>query len=206
MSLMSSRSPWLGAISPAFARSSGRQREPARGGGAREVVGLHLGDVLAELVEGPRHVAREARLDRFLQGRVALAHDLVHDGGLHARLLELREGLAGVHGVELLLVADQHHAGDAQRVRDPEQVAGLDGGGERALVDHERGLGERRAHLLLALLRHAAPGNPGVAGEEALEGLRSDAGLAFERARGRGRGGEPADLVALLLQERRGRA
>ncbi len=88
-----------------------RQREPARGDGAGEVVGLHLGDVAAEPVEGPRDVAREARLDRFLQGRVALAHDLVYDGGLHAGGLELRKGLAGVHGVELLLVADQHQAG-----------------------------------------------------------------------------------------------
>ena len=44
-----------------------RQREPARGGGGREVVRLHLRDVVPELLEGARHVAPEARLDRGLQ-------------------------------------------------------------------------------------------------------------------------------------------
>ena len=44
MALMSSRNAWLGAISPVPARSSG---EPARGGRAREVVGLARG-VVAE--------------------------------------------------------------------------------------------------------------------------------------------------------------
>ena len=89
-------------------------------------------------------------------------------------------------------------------VGDPEQVAGLDGGGERALVDNERGLREAAAHLLLALPRHAPLGNPGVAREEALQGLGLDPGLGGERARGRGRGGEAADRVALLLQKRTG--
>ena len=95
----------------------GRQREPARRGGAREIVGVHLGHVVAELLEGAGDVAREARLDRLLQGRIALAHDLVHHRGLHAGGLELREGLARIDRVELLLVAYEHHAGDAQANR-----------------------------------------------------------------------------------------
>ena len=39
------------------------EREPARGRRAREVVGLHLGDVLAQLLERLADLAREARLD-----------------------------------------------------------------------------------------------------------------------------------------------
>ena len=38
--------------------------------------------------------------------------------------MELGEGLAGVDRVELLLVADQHDAGNAQRIGDTQQVAG----------------------------------------------------------------------------------
>ena len=52
-----------------------------------------------------------------------------------------------------------HHAGNAKRIGEPEQVVGLDGGGERALVNPERGLGEPAAHLRLAPLRHAAFGD-----------------------------------------------
>ena len=52
-----------------------------------------------------RNVTREARLDRLLQRRVALASDLVHDRGGHAGALELREGRSGIDGAELLLVA-----------------------------------------------------------------------------------------------------
>ena len=37
-----------------------REPEPARGGGAGEIVRLDLGDTLAELLEGAAHVAREA--------------------------------------------------------------------------------------------------------------------------------------------------
>ena len=84
--------------------------------------------------------------------RIALAHDLVHHRRLHAGGLELGEGLAGIHGVELLFVAHQHHPGDAERIGDPQQVAGLHGRGERALVDHQHGLREGGAHLDLPLL------------------------------------------------------
>ena len=128
-----------------------RQREPARSRRAREIVGVHLGHIVAQLLEGAGDVAREARLDRRFQRRIALAHDLVHQRGLHAGGLELGEGLAGIDGVELLLVADQHHARDAERIGDPQEVAGLDGGGERALVDHQHALREGGAHLLFAL-------------------------------------------------------
>ena len=168
----------------------GRECEPARRRGAGEIVRLHLGDVVPELPEPARDVAREARLDRFLQGRIALAHDLVHHRGLHAGALKLREGLAGIDRVELLLVADEHHAGDAERIGDPEQVPGLDGGGERALVDDEGGLRERAAHLVGALPRHAPFGDARVAREEALQGLARDPRLGFEGARRRGRGRE----------------
>ena len=101
----------------------GRQCEPPCGRRTREVVGVHLGDALAELLERARGVAREARLHGFLQRGIALAHYLVHHRGLHAGSLELGEGLARVHRVELLLVAHQHHAGDAKRIGDPQQVA-----------------------------------------------------------------------------------
>ena len=169
----------------------GRKREPARGGRAREIVRVHLGHVVAELLEGTGDIAGEARFDGFLQRRIALAHDLVHHGGLHAGGLELREGLAGIDRVELFLVAHQHHAGDAQAVDDPQEVAGLDGGGERALVDNEHRLRERRAHFLLALGGHPPRRDPCVAREETLQGLGADPGLAFEGARGRAEGASP---------------
>ena len=181
-----------------------REREPARGGGAREIVGFHLGDVGTELLERLADIAREARLDGGLQRRIALAHDLVHGRGLHALPLELREGFSGIDRVELLLVADQHHPGNAQRIGDPQEVAGLDGGGERALVDHERSLRERRSHLLLALACHASFGHAVVAHQKPLQGLAADPGLAFQRARRRGRWREAPDRVTLLFQQRPG--
>ncbi len=100
-----------------------------------------------------RDVAREARLDGFLQGRVALLH----------------------------------------------------GRGERALVHDQRGLREVASHFPFALLRHAPFGDAGVAGEEALQGLAADAGLAFEGAHGRGRGRETPDLVAFFSMSARAR-
>ena len=131
----------------------GVEPEPAGGDGAGDVVGFDLRDVAPELLERLLDVALEAGFHRFLQGRIALAHDLVHRGGLHAGGLELGEGLAGVDGIELLRVAHQHHAGDAERVGDPEQVARLHRGGERALVDHQDRLRERGPHLSRALPR-----------------------------------------------------
>ena len=156
------------------------------------------------MLERPADLAREARLDGFPQGGIALAHDLVHDGGLHAGGLELGEGLSGIDRVELLRIAHQHHAGDAQRIRDPEQVAGLDGGSERSFVDHQRGPPERGTHVAGARPGDASFGDTGVTHEEALEGLGCDTGLALQRPRGRGRGREAPDLVALLLHERAG--
>ena len=163
------------------------QPQPARGHGAGDIVGLHLGDIAAELVEGAMDLALEARHHRLLQRRIALAHDLVHHGGLHAGGLELGEGLAGVHGVELLGIADQHHARDTEFVGNPEQVAGLHGGSQRSLVDHQDGLCEGGAHLLRALLREPSLGDAGIAREEALEGLALDAGLGRQRLHRRGR-------------------
>ena len=164
----------------------GREREPARGRGAREIVRLHLGDVAAELLEGTVDIAREARFDGFLERRLALAHDLVHHRALHARALQLREGLAGVDGIELLLVAHQDQAGDAQRVGDSQQIACLRGGGERALVYHQHRLPELGPHAPLTILREPALRDACVAGEEALKGLARDACLGIEGACRRG--------------------
>ena len=178
-----------------------REPEPARGGGAGEIVRLDLGDALAELLERAAHVSCEARAHGFLQLRVFLPEDFVHDGGLHARALELGEGLAGIDRVELLLVADQHHARDAQGVRDAEQIPGLDGGGERALVDYQHGFAEDGVHSAFRFPGEAALGDPGVACQEPLQGLALDAGLGSERACGRRRRSETDDAVAALFRQ-----
>ena len=100
--------------------------------------------------EGACDLACKAHLNRFLQGRVALTHDLVHDRRLHTRGLELSRGLADIDGIELLRVAHQHHARDTERVGDAQEIAGLYGQGEQALVYHQDGLGEHRLHLARA--------------------------------------------------------
>ena len=189
---------------PGFLAGLVRKREPARGDGARDVVGLHLRDVAPELLEGLADLALEARHHGLFQGRITLAHDLVHHRGLHAGGLELGEGLAGVDGVELLGVADQHHAGDADLVRDSEQIAGLHGGSQRALVDHQDGLREGGAHLLRALPRQPSLGHAGVAGEEHLEGFGLDSGFRRQRLHRRGRRREADHPVALLLRQHPG--
>ena len=53
--------------------------------------------------------------DRLFQLRIALAEDLVHRRRGHAGPLQLRERLAGLHPVELLLVPHQDDPGQAQR-------------------------------------------------------------------------------------------
>ena len=183
-----------------------REPEPPCGGRAGEIVGLHLRHVGAELLEGFPNVAREARLDRGFQVGIALAHDLLHGRRLHAGLLQLRERLACIHRVELFCIAHQHDPGKAQGVCDPQEVAGLDRGGEGSLVHHQHGLPISGSHLPLALLRQPSLGHPGVAGKEALQGLALDPGLRFQGPRGRGRGREALDLVAPLLEERAGAA
>ena len=177
----------------------GREREPARGDRARDVVRLHLGDVGPELLERAADLAREARLDRLLQRRIALAHDLVHDRGFHAGGLELGEGLSGIDGVELFRVAHQHDPGDAELVRDAQKVAGLDRGGKRAFVDDQDGLCGRGADLARALLREPAFRDAGVPREEPLQGFRFDARFRRQRLHGRGRGREARHAPALLL-------
>ena len=178
--------------------------QPARRDGARDIVGFDLGDVAPQLLERASDVALEARFDGFLQGRIALAHDLVHDGGLHPGGLELGEGLAGVDRIELFRVAHQHHAGHAEFVRNPEQVARLHGRGERAFVDHQDGLREGGAHLLRALLRKPALGDAGVAREEHLEGFGLDTGLGRQGLHRRGRRREADRAVALLCRQHPG--
>ena len=150
------------------------------------------------------NVAREARLDRGFQVGVALAHDLLHGRRLHAGLLQLRERLACIHRVELLRIAHQHDPGKAQGVGDPQEVAGLDRGGEGSLVHHQHGLPISRPHLPLALLRQPSLGDPCIVRKEALQGLALDPGLRLQGPGRRGRGREAFDLVAALLQERAG--
>ena len=130
----------------------GRKLQPPRGRRAREIVRLHFRDIAPELLECRLDVAREARLDRRLQIGVALAHDLAHHRRLHARLLQLREWLAGIDRIEPFGVPHQHHAGHAKHLRDLEQVAGLDGRGKRAFIDHQCGLLEGRPQLAFALV------------------------------------------------------
>ena len=188
-------------MTPVFARAFSSSPEPARGNRAGDIVRLHFRDIAPELLEGALDVPLQARLDRFLQRRIALAHDLVHRRGLHAGGLELGERLARVHRVELLRVAHQHHARDAELVGYAQEIARLHGGGERAFVDHQDGLREDGAHFLRALLREPALGNPGVAREEALQGFRLDAGLGGERLHRRGGRREARHAVSLLLRE-----
>ena len=118
-------------MTPVFSPRFRVEPEPARGNRAGDVVGFDLGDVAPELLEGLADLALEARLDRLFEVGIALAHDLVHDGGLHARGLELREGFSRIDGIELLGVAHQHDARDADFVGDPQEVAGLHGGRQR---------------------------------------------------------------------------
>ncbi len=119
----------------------------------RDVVAVHFRHIGTELLERLADFAREARLDGGLQVGVALAHDLVHDGGLHVLLLELCEGLAGIDRGQLLRISDQHQLRDTQLAHDPEQVAGLYGGGQRALVDHQDRLSTAAATAAPALGR-----------------------------------------------------
>ena len=111
---------------PGVLAGFGGEREPARGDGARDIVRFHLGDIDPELLERLADLPLQAGHHGLFQRRIALVHDLVHDGGLHAGGLELGEGLAGVDGVELLRIAHQHYAGNTEFVRDPQQVARLD--------------------------------------------------------------------------------
>ena len=112
------------------------------------------------------------------------------------------EGFSRIDRVELFRVADQHDARDADLVRDAQKVAGLHGRGERALVDHQDGLGEGRPHLPGALLREPAFGHARVAREEHLQCLALDAGFSRERLHRRGRGREPQHAVSLLSGQR----
>ena len=106
------------------------------------------------------------------------------------------KGLPASTASKLLLVAHQHHAGNADGIRDPKQVPGLHRRGKRALVDHQHGLPERGAHLPRALPRQPPLGDARVAGEEALQGLGLDAGFGRQRARRRGRRRDPDRAVA----------
>ena len=181
-----------------------RQFQPARRDRAGDIIGLHLGHVGAELPERLADFALEARLDGGLQAGIALAQDLVRHLGLHARLLKLAEGFAGIDGVELLRIAHQHQLRDAPLPCNPEQVAGLHGGGQRPFVDHQHGPGERRAHLLRALLRQPALGDAGVPREESLQGLALDARFRRQDSRRRGRRRETDQVPAPFLRERAG--
>ena len=181
----------------AGAPASARRRRPR---GCR----LHFGHVGSEFLEGAPDVAREGGLDGGFQVLVALAHDLLHHGRLHARRLELREGFAGVDGVELFRIADENDPGQAQDLRDAEQFTHLARGGEGALVHDEGGLRVGGAHLFLAPSREAAIGDPCVSREEALERLALDPRFRFEGPRGGGRGRQAPDLVAAFFEKRAG--
>ena len=149
-----------------------REFQPPRGGGAGEIVRLDFGDVGTEFLERFLDIPAQARLDRGFELGLALAHDLVHRRRFHARLLQLYKGFAGIDGIELLAVADEHHAGQAQFPGDAKEVSGLYGGGERAFVHHQHGLFERGAHLPRPLAGEAAFGHAGVAGQEIAAGFR----------------------------------
>ena len=160
MALISSRSAWLGANNPTLARSAGESL-CQRGRRTGEIIGLHFRDVGPELLERPADFTREEGLDRGLQFGIALAPDLVHNRGLYARLLQLRERLASIDGVGLFLVADQDYPGEAQDTRDPQLVAGLNSRGERDLVDHQRGFLERSVVRRCIVTPQNRPGSMG---------------------------------------------
>ena len=180
------------------------EREPARGDRPGHVVGLHFRDIGSELLERLADISREARLDGGLQLRVALAQDFVHYGRLHARLLQLREGLSGIHRLQLLRIAHQHQLGNTELARDPEQVFRLDRGSERPLVDHHHRLRECGAHFPGALPREAPLGNARVPREKPLQRLALDPRLCREGLYRRRRGGETDHAPTLLLRERPG--
>ena len=109
-----------------------RELQPAHRDIDTESFPLDFGDAIAQLLEGRSDLAPETGEDGLFQVYIALAHDLVHHHRLHARPFQLRERLAGFYSVELLLVAHQDHARNAERRRDPEQVAHLCGRGKEA--------------------------------------------------------------------------
>ena len=93
-------------------------------------------------------------------------------GGDELHLFKHR--VSGIDRIELLRVAHDDHAWNAPLGRDPEEGAGLDGGGERTLDDDEHGPSERGFHLAGTLPREPSLGDTSVPSEEPLEGLRFD--------------------------------
>ena len=187
--LISWRSSWLGAMTPVFSRASGPSLSQ-RAATAPAILSCLTSATLPPSFSKARSMSplRLATTASFRAGSrwrmISSMTAVFMPGGL-----ELGEGLAGIDRIELLRIADQHHAGDTNLVRDPEQVAGLHGGRQRALVDHQDRLREGGAHLLRALLREPALGNARVAREEHLEGFALDAGFGRQRLHRRGRGG-----------------
>ena len=179
----------------------GREVQPVPRGLGSEIAVLDLPDVVAELGERGLHVAGEARLDRSLQLRIALAEDVVHHRRGHPGGPELAERLPCLDRAELLLVADQHHARQAQRGRDAHEVANLLAGSERGFVHHQDRLRVRGAELAQPGRRAPAVGYPVMTREVALQGLRFDAGLVLKRLRRRGRRREADGPVALACGE-----
>ena len=187
----------------------GREPEPARSDGAGDVVGVHLGDVGTELLEGRGDLAPEARLDGLPSGpgsRWRMISSMV--AVFMPACWSWAKGFPASTASSCFASPTSTRRGMRSAAAITEQVAGLDGGGERALVDHQDGFREGRAQRPSAPpgLRQPPFGDAGIAGEEALQGLAAampaSAASVFGRRGGRARG--PDHAVAALLRENPG--
>jgi hypothetical protein len=72
-------------------------------------------------------------LDRFFERRVLLPNDLIEPRGSHSGVLHLLERPAGVYGLMLPRVADQHHA--IMLIEPLQEIVNLFRTGEARLID-----------------------------------------------------------------------
>ena len=116
----------------------GVEVEPEPRGGLAEGVGVGLEHAVAERLHREPGCVGEQVQHRGLQAPVALAQHLVHARGGKPRVLEQREGLAGLDRGELPAVADECQARDARALGDAHQRAHLHGAHHRRLVEEEQ--------------------------------------------------------------------
>ena len=168
----------------------GQGQERARGTRG-ERLGLDLLEALAEVGERAGGPARERIAHRLAQHRVALADNLVHQRGRHARLLQQPEGRPGAHRLELAVITAEHRAGHPDRARQAREGAKRSGADHRRLVGNQHPAPTERARERAGRERRLAALDAGKAGEEPVDGPRLDPRLLAEHPGGGGRRREP---------------
>ena len=173
---------------PGVCARLGRERQPARGGGAARLSGFTSATLEPNFSKArftsPARVASTAAFRSGSRWRMISFMVAV----FMPAAWSCAKGFPGVDGVELFRVADENDPGQSQYARDPQEFAHLARGGQGALVHDESGLPVARAQVFLGASREAALCDVRVSREEALERLALDPRFRFERPRGRGRG------------------